>query len=322
MHAFRNIFAVTIGAVAFFTPTPIVAETVPSASDQMRDRTMLDVLKEPRFSAFMEAVELSGLDFNATLSGERGFVTLFVPTNEAFAEAQTPNMDIANVLLYHFSSGNATLQDGGSAKTFQGSCVQFTQAMNGAFMVDDANVLESIFASDGTIYVIDSVLEPPTAQPVLPENQPTFCPATEPPTKSGTEIFSEFGPNFCMVTSGVGEGSHVKLGDYQDCTFFSIANDGLFHFPKGRADLCLQAGYGNTLEDGSKMRVFPCDSTNEFQQFSWNEFGTANPIKLRSTKYKSLCATNRGTHADKGDPIIFKVCDTLHPKSRMNWFSD
>lgn len=136
------------------------------------------------------------------------------------------------------------------------------------------------------------------------------------------QITSQLNSNLCMVAKGEGMQSSVKLGDFQDCTSFRVDDDGLIRAFKQGGDLCLQASHGNKLENGSKMRFYPCDRSNEFQQFIWNENGNANRMKLKSSKYSDLCATSQGVNARKGDGVKMMVCDSLRPVDRQVWFGD
>lgn len=137
-------------------------------------------------------------------------------------------------------------------------------------------------------------------------------------TGGSIKIYSAMNEKLCMSASGKGKDSNVKLRDSKDCTSFRISDDGLIRV-EGK-DLCLQAGYGKSLKDGSKMRFFPCDSSNKFQQFSWKQDGEANPIKLKSKAYGDLCVASRGVRAEKQDPIIFQDCAKLRPTKRREWF--
>ena len=127
------------------------------------------------------------------------------------------------------------------------------------------------------------------------------------------------GPGVCIGASGEGANSRVYLG--QDCTDLCPPDEnGLMR--KVGTDLCLQASHGFVVEDGSKMRLYPCDENNKFQQFSWIDDSNPHRLQLKNNEYSSLCATNRGTQANIGDPIIFKVCDLLRPVERQEWWGD
>jgi hypothetical protein len=120
----------------------------------------------------------------------------------------------------------------------------------------------------------------------------------------------------CIQVRGKADNSDVILGTGNPfCTQLSVENDGLIRASGG--DLCLQAGHGKMLQDGSKMRLYPCDTRNEFQRFSWD--GRDGRLKLRSLRYDDLCSTFRGDKPDVGnDPIIFKKCHSV-PSTHIQW---
>ena len=133
------------------------------------------------------------------------------------------------------------------------------------------------------------------------------------------QLFSQLNAGLCMAGSGEGFKSHVYLGS--NClTFCSPDENGLIRVKD--SDLCLQASHGNVVKDGSMMRLYECDEKKVSQRFSWTDEGDSSPLKLTSNEYNGLCATSRGTHAEKGDPIIFKVCSDLRPVERQKWFGD
>lgn len=93
-----------------------------------------------------------------------GPITVFAPVNSAFTAlnlpADTAPEVIEAVLLYHVASGAVALQDGMSVTTLNGADVVLTVA-GGEVKVNESNIVETIAASNGIIYVIDEVLIPP-----------------------------------------------------------------------------------------------------------------------------------------------------------------
>ena len=91
--------------------------------------------------------------------------------------------------------------------------------------------------------------------------------------------------------------------------------DGRFHAFTDDSK-CMQAARGGTIEDGSKMRVFPCDTTRADQVFEWDA-GESAPIQLGIRP--DLCGVFRGVNAmiDQ-DNIILKECDSINP-DRLPW---
>ncbi|MFK7803059.1 MAG: fasciclin domain-containing protein [Anaerolineae bacterium] len=111
------------------------------------------------------------------LSDESGFITVFAPTDEAFAKlpAGTVESLLANptalksVLLYHVVSGDvgsgiaATLTE---AATLNGEKVNIKVFKDDLYLNDESKVVTAnIIASNGTIHVIDTVLIPPSMLP-------------------------------------------------------------------------------------------------------------------------------------------------------------
>ena len=138
-------------------------------------------------------------------------------------------------------------------------------------------------------------------------------------------ILQENGPVFhltplhfegCIQTQGKATTSSAILAteDTPFCTTFSLDNDGLIH--ASETNLCLQAGHGRTLQDGSKLRLYPCDRMDMFQRFAWT--GRDGKLKLKTLKYDDLCLTFRGDNADINDPIIFKYCHSM-PSTHIQW---
>ena len=136
---------------------------VPLASAQ----TIWEVAQDnPDLSMLVQAVEAAGL--SDTLSGEGPF-TLFAPTNEAFEKlpqgqlnALLENSDaLTQILTYHlvperFATSDISA-DMTEFETVQGSPLPITQIGVGQAAVIEVN----IEASNGVIYLIDSVLTPP-----------------------------------------------------------------------------------------------------------------------------------------------------------------
>ena len=89
-------------------------------------------------------------------------------------------------------------------------------------------------------------------------------------------------------------------------------------------NLCLQASHGPParFQNGSKLRVYPCNKTEQLQQFQWTDDSTLHPLKLLSEPYSDYCVTNRGVEASDGDPIIVKRCSEISPVERRYWWGD
>ena len=126
------------------------------------------------FTSLVAAVEAAGLV--ETLQGD-GPYTVFAPTDEAFSaaledlgltadELLADTETLASILTYHVVEGEVPAADvvgldGQAVPTVNGADVEIT--VDGeTVMVNDATVTTTdIFATNGVIHVIDSVLLPP-----------------------------------------------------------------------------------------------------------------------------------------------------------------
>ncbi|XP_008055763.1 transforming growth factor-beta-induced protein ig-h3 isoform X1 [Carlito syrichta] len=136
--------------------------------------TVMDVLKgDNRFSMLVAAIQSAGL--TETLNRE-GAYTVFAPTNEAF-QALPPGelnkllgnaKELANILKYHV--GDEILVSGGIGalvrlKSLQGDKLEVS-LKNNVVSVNKEPVVESdIMATNGVVYAITSVLQPPVNRP-------------------------------------------------------------------------------------------------------------------------------------------------------------
>jgi uncharacterized surface protein with fasciclin (FAS1) repeats len=121
------------------------------------------------FNTLVAAVQAAGLV--DALKGDGPF-TVFAPTDDAFAAipADTLNALLADpdtlgqILLYHVLPGKvmaASVADGLSTATLQGSPVAFS-VVDGKAMIEGATIVATdIETSNGVIHVIDAVILPP-----------------------------------------------------------------------------------------------------------------------------------------------------------------
>jgi uncharacterized surface protein with fasciclin (FAS1) repeats len=125
---------------------------------------------ETRLSTLVEAVGTA--DLATTLQGDGPF-TVFAPTNAAFGAVPQDTLDqllapagkqeLTELLTYHVVEGNvmaADLRDGQTIKTIQGD--ELTVSIDGGTVkVGGATVVQpDVDASNGTVHVIDAVLQP------------------------------------------------------------------------------------------------------------------------------------------------------------------
>ena len=123
------------------------------------------------FTTLLAAVEAAGLE--GTLRSDGPF-TVFAPTDDAFAKLPDGTVEallsdvptLTQILLYHVVPGRVVAQDVtgiSSADTAAGIPVVVKTDSMGV-MVNDANViLTDVFASNGVIHAIDSVILPPSS---------------------------------------------------------------------------------------------------------------------------------------------------------------
>jgi uncharacterized surface protein with fasciclin (FAS1) repeats len=149
---------------------PAFADASVTAIDTSKsERNIVQIaVSDPDLSTLVKAVVDTGLV--KTLEGPGPF-TVFAPTNEAFAKLPAGLLDylLANpailkqVLLYHVASEPGTLNDN-PLKTVQGEKVfaafQFSPSGLRLEVNNSWVTVTPIKASNGVIYVIDSVLMP------------------------------------------------------------------------------------------------------------------------------------------------------------------
>lgn len=79
---------------------------------------------------------------------------------------------------------------------------------------------------------------------------------------------------------------------------------------------CLQAGRRNTPSQGKYMRVYPCDATNDLQDFTWDR----PEGRLYPTQYSDVTVVYQGTTAHVNrDRIIVANIDTADVVARQGW---
>lgn len=110
-------------------------------------------------------------DLIPVLSADSSLLTVFAPTDDAFADIQTTvdgltDEELADVLLHHVVSGNVSSDElsSGTVTTLNGD-VQVTVTDNGVSIESETGntanvVLKDIQTTSGVIHVIDAVLVP------------------------------------------------------------------------------------------------------------------------------------------------------------------
>jgi len=173
MHAFTAAaLAATLAVGAFAAPqaqarNPAPAPTIVDVASGVCEAT-------GQFCILVAAIEAADPAVAARLSS-RGQLTVFAPTNAAFADIQSTvdtllkpenKEDLKDVLTYHVVPGSypaSALEDGQELTTVQGE--KLTVSIDGDVVkVNDATVEQAdVNASNGVVHVIDGVLVPPAS---------------------------------------------------------------------------------------------------------------------------------------------------------------
>ena len=118
------------------------------------------------------ATALTEAELVSALQGDGPF-TVFAPTDEAFAKLPKGTLEsllkdkeaLKNILLYHVVPGNVSSKEVvkvDKAETLAGSNVNI-KVKNGNVFINDSQVTTAdVYASNGVIHIIDTVLLPPT----------------------------------------------------------------------------------------------------------------------------------------------------------------
>jgi uncharacterized surface protein with fasciclin (FAS1) repeats len=124
----------------------------------------------PVLSTLVTAVKKAGLV--DTLNSASG-ITVFAPDNAAFAKIPTSTLDsvlgnkaeLSKILTYHVASGTITpaqLASGKPIKTLEGSTVSPAK-MGSTYEVNTAHVVcGNVHTANATVYIIGTVLMPPS----------------------------------------------------------------------------------------------------------------------------------------------------------------
>lgn len=161
-----------------------------------------------------------------------------------------------------------------------------------------------------------------------PGSNPCFdgneCSSLGRPTEEYFTLDTVGGGCIGIDKGGARKGNALKLLECvsnNDSIQWRIDEDVRFH-SKVNDDMCMQAGYGKSVNDGTKMRIYPC-SNSRYQKFddSFIMDGLFGPIKLESEP--NLCVVSRGVKRNIGvDPIIMKACDILEDDRAIGWEGD
>lgn len=188
-HWFRapRLIALTFLLLAFaglsvHAGTPTGDLQRPPLMAQGTGATLLDLIASyPEFSTLYTAVQTTGLSESLTNIS----YTLFAPTNEAFQAL--PEGDLAallanpqaleHLLLNHLVAGafdSTQLVSSGSVTTVAGMLLAVRGASDGAIDIGSVLAIEALVASNGVLYVVDTILFPAdTVQETAPSSMQT-----------------------------------------------------------------------------------------------------------------------------------------------------
>ena len=157
-------------------PTPVakVAPPPPAPARPKTDaeKTVLDVaLGSPDHTTLVAAVKAT--DLATALGSPGGIYTVFAPTNAAFDQLPPGTLDsllkpekkadLKKIVQHHACVPiiqQADMKDGQVVPMSDGTSVTL-HVKDGKVMVDDANILGTVKAMNGVVYVVDKVLLPP-----------------------------------------------------------------------------------------------------------------------------------------------------------------
>lgn len=155
----------------------IDAVMVPEQRTIAEIATELSEAEEPQFVTLMQAVGAADGAVAAALSDPEAELTVFAPTDDAFAAVEgladivADTELLTSILLYHVVEGrvgsDAVMELLGEemepveVETLNGATVRISAGEDGSVMVNDATVIiTNVDAANGVIHVIDAVITP------------------------------------------------------------------------------------------------------------------------------------------------------------------
>lgn len=210
-----------VATVALIAAGPALAQEAPAPAETMQAMpqeaaqapSVTEVLRaDGRFTTLLAALEQAEL---TSVLENQAAVSIFAPTDEAFAalpEAdRTRLMDPANVaelrevLLYHVIAADVASDQivgtRGGVPTAAGGQVQF-DGTGDAIRVDAATVVEAdIEAANGTVFVLDAVLNPAASQAAMGDEEAAAPVESTPPTLPEEPTGDAMEPNDPLPTT-------------------------------------------------------------------------------------------------------------------------
>lgn len=171
-------FTAAVGAAVSVAPTPDGGETQPPAEATAAppEQTIAELLAgRAEFSTLLSVIETAGMVEGLA---EPGALTVFAPTNDAFALLPQQVIDqlranpqaLATILQYHVALGRYTAADllVVQPATLNGLLLTVTPQDN-TLLINDALVTEAdLPATNGIVHAIDRILVPPLEPGVRP----------------------------------------------------------------------------------------------------------------------------------------------------------
>lgn len=157
-------------------------ETALSAEGDI-DQTAVEIAAaDGRFSTLVELVGLAGLE--EALNAE-GPYTIFAPTNDAFAalpestlthlKTEEGKAELTEILKSHVAEGAVMASDvplaGQEVQTLGDAALNVTGSVDGSLNVEgSATIGEGVYASNGVVYAIDTVILPEAEAPTVADD--------------------------------------------------------------------------------------------------------------------------------------------------------
>lgn len=182
-----TLLVLTLAGLLVYAGTVTEELQQPGLIVQGSSETLLDLIASyPEFSTLHTAVQTAGLSESLTTTA----YTLFAPTNEAFealpegelAALLANPQALEQLLLNHLVAGafeSAELVTSGSVTTVAGMFLAVRGASDGAIDIGNVLAIEALVASNGVLYVVDTILLPTDAA------QETAPSSIRPPTPVG-----------------------------------------------------------------------------------------------------------------------------------------
>lgn len=157
-------------------------ETVLSAEGDIDQTTVEIAAADGRFSTLVELVGLAGLDEALNADGP---YTIFAPTNDAFAalpestlahlKTEEGKAELTEILKSHVAEGTVLAGEvplaGREVQTLGDGALNVTGSVDGTLNVEgSATVGEGVYASNGVVYAIDSVILPEVEAPTVADD--------------------------------------------------------------------------------------------------------------------------------------------------------